>query len=90
MVTVEEKFRITKGYDTHGDRAVMWEDGAAGVVVYFSDVKNLIRQNCIRGNVIDAYVELLKSDHLRMYGDNELADKSYFFSSVCLVSYGVV
>ncbi|GMP98618.1 hypothetical protein CsSME_00046437 [Camellia sinensis var. sinensis] len=84
MMTVEEKCRIKQGYDRHGDQAVMWEDGEAGVVVDFSDVKNLIRQSSIYGNVIDAYVELLKSEHLRMYGDDELADKSYFFSSVCL------
>ncbi|GMQ11391.1 hypothetical protein CsSME_00054045 [Camellia sinensis var. sinensis] len=84
MMTVEEKCRIKQGYDRHGDRAVMWEDGEVGVVVDFSDVKNLIRQSSICGNVIDAYVELLKSEHLRMYGDDELADKSYFFSSVCL------
>ncbi|GMP80210.1 hypothetical protein CsSME_00035397 [Camellia sinensis var. sinensis] len=84
LMTVEEKCRIKQGYDRHGDRAVMCEVGAAGVVVYFSDVKNLIRQSSIQGNVIDAYVELLKSEHLRMYGDDDLADKSYFFSSVCL------
>ncbi|KAI8013962.1 hypothetical protein LOK49_LG05G01526 [Camellia lanceoleosa] len=71
MMTVEEKCRIKQGYDRHGDRAVMWEDCDAGVVVDFSDV-------------IDGYVELLKSEHARMYGDDELADKSYFFSSVCL------
>ncbi|GMP42799.1 hypothetical protein CsSME_00012411 [Camellia sinensis var. sinensis] len=71
MMTVEQK-------------AVMWEDGAAGVVVYFSDVKNLICQSSIRGNVIDVYVELLKSEHLRTYGDDDLADKLYFFSTVCL------
>ncbi|CAL5369799.1 unnamed protein product [Camellia sinensis] len=69
---MEEKCRIKQGYDMHGDRAVMWEDGEVGVVVNFSDVKNLIRQSNICGNVIDAYVELLKSEHLRMYGDDEL------------------
>ncbi|CAL5324954.1 unnamed protein product [Camellia sinensis] len=68
--------------------AIMWEDGEVGVVVDFSDVKNLIRQSSICGNVIDAYVELFKSEHLRMYGDDELADKSYFFNSGCLVRYG--
>ncbi|KAI7991042.1 MADS-box transcription factor 27 [Camellia lanceoleosa] len=31
-----------------------------------------------------AYAELLKTEQLRMYGDDDLADKSYFFSSVCL------
>ncbi|KAI8000367.1 hypothetical protein LOK49_LG09G01720 [Camellia lanceoleosa] len=84
MMTVDEKCRIKQGYDRHGDRAVMWEDRDAGVVVDFSDVKNLIRQGSLCGNVIDGYVELLKSEHARMYGDDELADKSYFFSSVCL------
>ncbi|KAI8009780.1 hypothetical protein LOK49_LG06G01155 [Camellia lanceoleosa] len=84
MMTVDEKCRIKQGYDRHGDRAVMWEDCDAGVVVDFSDVKNLIRQGSLCGNVIDGYVELLKSEHARMYGDDELADKSYFFSSVCL------
>ncbi|GMP51269.1 hypothetical protein CsSME_00017560 [Camellia sinensis var. sinensis] len=71
MVTMDKKARITKAYERHGDGAVMWEDNMNGVVVYFSDVKNLIRQSCMRGN-------------LRMYGNNELVDKSYCFSSVCL------
>ncbi|GMP98688.1 hypothetical protein CsSME_00046484 [Camellia sinensis var. sinensis] len=84
MMTMDEKARITKAYERHGDGAVMWEDNMNGVVVYFSDVKNLVRQSSMRGNVVDAYVELLKTDQLRMYGDNELVDKSYFFSSVCL------
>ncbi|KAI8011412.1 hypothetical protein LOK49_LG06G00071 [Camellia lanceoleosa] len=84
MMTVEEKCRIKQGYDRRGDQAVMWEDGEAGVVVDFSDVKNLIRQSSLCGNVIDASVELLKSEHVMMYGDDQLADKSYFFSSVCL------
>ncbi|KAI7994968.1 hypothetical protein LOK49_LG11G00170 [Camellia lanceoleosa] len=84
MMTVEEKCRIKQGYNRHGDRVVMWEDCDAGVVVDFSDVKNLIHQSSLCGNVIDGYVELLKSEHAMMYGDDELDDESYFFSSVCL------
>ncbi|KAI7991107.1 hypothetical protein LOK49_LG12G02230 [Camellia lanceoleosa] len=84
MMTMEEKCKIKQEYDRHGDRAVIWEDSVAGVVVDFTDVKNLIRQSSLCGNVIDGYVELLKSEHVRMYGADELADKSYFFSSVCL------
>ncbi|KAI8022241.1 hypothetical protein LOK49_LG03G03837 [Camellia lanceoleosa] len=71
------------GFDIN-NRAVMWKDVTNAMLVYFVDVKNLIRQSCIRGNVIDTYVELLKSDQLRMYGDDDLAEKSYFFSSICL------
>ncbi|KAI8008469.1 hypothetical protein LOK49_LG07G00678 [Camellia lanceoleosa] len=84
MMTVEEKSKIKQGYDRHGDRAVMWEDRDAGVVVDFTDVKNIIRQSAVCGNVIDGYVELLKSEHVKMYGADGLDDKSYFFSSVCL------
>ncbi|KAI7981813.1 hypothetical protein LOK49_Contig12G00016 [Camellia lanceoleosa] len=84
MMTVEEKCKIKQGYDRHGDRAVMWEDRYAGVVVDFTDVKNIIRQSAVCGNVIDGYVELLKSEHVKMYGADGLDDKSYFFSSVCL------
>ncbi|KAI8025818.1 hypothetical protein LOK49_LG02G00746 [Camellia lanceoleosa] len=84
MMMVEEKCKIKQGYDRHGDRAIMWEDRDAGVVVDFTDVKNIIRQSAVCGNVIDGYVELLKSEHVKMYGADELADKSYFFSSVCL------
>ncbi|KAI8009779.1 hypothetical protein LOK49_LG06G01153 [Camellia lanceoleosa] len=84
MMTVDEKTKITNAYDMHGDGAVMWEDVTNAVVVYFVDVKNLVRQSSIRGNVIDAYVELLKSDQLRMYGDDDLADKLYFLSSIFL------
>ncbi|KAI7981324.1 hypothetical protein LOK49_Contig50G00001 [Camellia lanceoleosa] len=60
------------------------EDITNGVVVYFTGVKNLIRQSCICGNVIDAYTEVLKTEQLRMYGNDELANKSYFFNSMCL------
>ncbi|KAI8012590.1 hypothetical protein LOK49_LG06G01895 [Camellia lanceoleosa] len=84
MMTVEEKCKIKQGYDRHGDRAVMWEDRYAGVVVDFTDVKNIVRQSAVCGNVIDGYVELLKSEHVKMYGADGLDDKSYFFSSVCL------
>ena len=40
--------------------------------------------------LIDTYVEFLKSEHVWMYGDDELADKSYFFNSVCLVSCDIM
>ncbi|KAI8027834.1 hypothetical protein LOK49_LG02G03717 [Camellia lanceoleosa] len=84
MMTMEEKCKIKQEYDRHGDRRSFWEDSVVGVVVDFTDVKNLIRQCSLCGIVIDGYVELLKSEHVRMYGADELADKSYFFSSVCL------
>ncbi|THG07714.1 hypothetical protein TEA_009663 [Camellia sinensis var. sinensis] len=50
MMTVEEKCRIKQGYDRHGDRAVMWEDGAAGVdIVKNDDVRAM--EKFVRTNV---------------------------------------
>ncbi|KAI7988185.1 hypothetical protein LOK49_LG13G00494 [Camellia lanceoleosa] len=50
-------------------------------------------KNCVSGNavidvdaveVIDTYTELLKTDQLKVFGNDDQAEKSYFFSSVCL------
>ncbi|KAL7185262.1 hypothetical protein ACSBR2_027232 [Camellia fascicularis] len=53
MMTVEEKCRIKQGYDRHGDRAVMWEDGEAGVdMVKNDDVRAM--EKFVRTNVFAA------------------------------------
>ncbi|KAI8008260.1 hypothetical protein LOK49_LG07G00789 [Camellia lanceoleosa] len=68
MMTVEEKSKIKQGYERHGDRAVMWEDRDAGVVVDFTDVKNIIRQSAVCGNVTEMCVlfmyELLQKERV--------------------------
>ncbi|KAI8028619.1 hypothetical protein LOK49_LG02G01088 [Camellia lanceoleosa] len=77
MMTFEEKTKIKKA-------AIMWADDATGVTVYFTDLKGLVRQSSVRGNVINAYTELLKTKQLKLFGNDDQAEKSYFFSSVCL------
>ncbi|CAL5339426.1 unnamed protein product [Camellia sinensis] len=84
MMTFEEKTKIKQAYDRNGDGAIVWADGSTGVTVDFTDLKGLVRQSSIWGNVIDAYTELLKTDQLKVLGNDDQADKSYFFSSVCL------
>ncbi|GMP81018.1 hypothetical protein CsSME_00035873 [Camellia sinensis var. sinensis] len=65
MMMIKENTKITKAYDQPGDRAIMWADSTEGVAVYFTDVKDLVRQNTICCNVIDAYAELLKLEQLK-------------------------
>ncbi|KAI8007143.1 hypothetical protein LOK49_LG07G00188 [Camellia lanceoleosa] len=84
MMTVEEKAKITTAYERHEDEVVMWGDSTNGVSVYFTDVKALVRQSSICGNVIDAYAELLKTEQHIMYANDKTTDKSYFFSSIFL------
>ncbi|KAI8007718.1 hypothetical protein LOK49_LG07G03229 [Camellia lanceoleosa] len=65
-------------------KTVANELGGHGVAMYFTDVKSLVRQSEIRGNVIDAYVVLLNAEQERINEGVDAADKSYFFSSICL------
>ncbi|KAI8008835.1 hypothetical protein LOK49_LG07G02831 [Camellia lanceoleosa] len=84
MMTYEEKEKIMKAYERNGDGAVMWASGESGVVVYFTDIKSLVRGESICGNVIDAYAETLVTEQAHVCADDVLADKSYFFSSICM------
>ncbi|KAI8013929.1 hypothetical protein LOK49_LG05G03750 [Camellia lanceoleosa] len=84
MMTYEEKEKIMKAYERNGDRAVMWASSESGVAVYFTDVKSLVRGESICGNVIDAYAETLVTEQAKVCADDVLADKSYFFSSICM------
>ncbi|KAI7992198.1 hypothetical protein LOK49_LG12G02224 [Camellia lanceoleosa] len=84
MMTAAEKKKITNVYNRDGDSAVMWDGQSHGVAVYFTDVKSLVCQSKIRGNVIDAYAVLLNAEQERTNEGVDGADKSYFFSSICL------
>ncbi|KAI8031003.1 hypothetical protein LOK49_LG01G03433 [Camellia lanceoleosa] len=84
MMTVAEKKKITDAYNMDGDSVVMWDGQGHGVAVYFTDMKSLVRQAEIRGNVIDAYAVLLNAEQERINEGVDAADKSYFFSSICL------
>ncbi|GMP39538.1 hypothetical protein CsSME_00010333 [Camellia sinensis var. sinensis] len=84
MMTAAEKKKLIDAYNRDGDSAVMWDGQGHGVAVYFTDVKSLVRQSKIRGNVIDAYAVLLNAEQERINKGVDAADKSYFFSSICL------
>lgn len=83
-MTAAEKKKITDAYNRDGDRAVMWDGHGHGVAVYFTNVKSLVRQSEIRGNVIDAYAVLLNAEQERINEGVDALDKFYFFSSICL------
>ncbi|KAI8022519.1 hypothetical protein LOK49_LG03G00073 [Camellia lanceoleosa] len=84
LMTFEEREKITKAYERNDDGAVMWASVDSGVAVYFTNVKSLVRGESICGNVIDAYTETLVTEQPHVYAGDALADKSYFFSSICM------
>ncbi|KAI7979066.1 hypothetical protein LOK49_Contig528G00001 [Camellia lanceoleosa] len=60
------------------------EEGFGRGSVVICDVSPLRVVGQRGDKVIDAYTEVLKTEQLRMYGNDELANKSYFFNSMCL------
>ncbi|GMP48230.1 hypothetical protein CsSME_00015653 [Camellia sinensis var. sinensis] len=83
MMTETEKDVISNAYDRYGDRVVMWVGRIDGNAVYFSDVRSLVRQLGVRGNVIDAFAEVLSDEQERLNVGKDFPENSYFFSSIC-------
>ncbi|GMP86288.1 hypothetical protein CsSME_00039113 [Camellia sinensis var. sinensis] len=83
MMTEQEKDVISTAYDRYGDRAVIWVRQIDGSAVYFSDVRTLVRQSGVRGNVIDAFMEVLSDEQGRLNAGKDFLERSYFFSSIC-------
>ncbi|KAI7980197.1 hypothetical protein LOK49_Contig181G00009 [Camellia lanceoleosa] len=84
MMTFEKKEKITKAYEQNDDGAVIWTGVDYGVSVCFTDIKNLIRGQSVRGNIIDAYTCILLTEQGNVSSGDDLTDKSYFFSSICM------
>ncbi|XP_028087940.1 uncharacterized protein LOC114288621 [Camellia sinensis] len=84
MMTEQEKGIISSAYDRYGDGALMWIGRGDDNAVYFSDVKAIVRQGVVRGNVIDAYAEVLSDEQTRLNAGKDFPENSFFFSSICL------
>ncbi|KAI8021267.1 hypothetical protein LOK49_LG03G03135 [Camellia lanceoleosa] len=84
MMTEQEKDIISSAYDRYGDDALMWIGRGGDNAVYFSDVKAIVRQDVVRGNVIDAYAEVLSDEQTRLNVGKDFPENSFFFSSICL------
>ncbi|KAI7997069.1 Receptor-like protein 6 [Camellia lanceoleosa] len=84
IMLCDEVIRIDGIGEQEKKRAVVWTGRNGDIFVYFSDIKNIVRQSVIRGNVIDACAELLLSKQNVLCGGEVFPEKSYFFSSVCL------
>ncbi|KAI8008376.1 AFG1-like ATPase [Camellia lanceoleosa] len=84
LVNETVKRKLSNAYDRDGDKAVVWTGSTRDVFVYFSDIKNIVRQSVIRGNVIDACAEMLVSKQNVLSAGVVFVEKSYFFCSICL------
>ncbi|KAI7986906.1 hypothetical protein LOK49_LG14G00376 [Camellia lanceoleosa] len=69
--------------NTCADGLIVWDGGESGIQVHFSDIKDLVQENSIHGNVIDAYGAMLCRHAGAMSGRREYQATAYVYSSMC-------
>ncbi|XP_028098142.1 uncharacterized protein LOC114297861 isoform X1 [Camellia sinensis] len=84
LIPEEMKRKLTATYENYGDGAIIWAGTKEDVFVHFSNIRNLVCLAGVKGNVIDAYTELLLSEQDVLAAGVEFPEKSYFFTNICL------
>ncbi|KAI8025390.1 hypothetical protein LOK49_LG02G01619 [Camellia lanceoleosa] len=79
---------IGMGGCEHANAATMWDGGHNGIQVHFTDIKNLVQQNSIHGNVINAYAAMLTEMRKTVSGRAEFVGTTYVYTSKeCVVEH---
>ncbi|KAI8022380.1 Exocyst complex component SEC15A [Camellia lanceoleosa] len=80
--TSKKKALIVRGIHI-AYRLIVWDGGESGIQVHITDIKDLVQENSIHGNVIDAYGAMLTDMHRTVSGRREYQGTAYVYSSVC-------
>ncbi|KAL7258752.1 hypothetical protein ACSBR1_004785 [Camellia fascicularis] len=83
MLKDEDRQLLERMYSLEGDGLIVWDGGHNEIQVHFTDIKDLVQQNSIHGNVIDAYVAMLTEMHKMVSGRPKYVGTSYIYTSVC-------
>ncbi|KAL7238675.1 hypothetical protein ACSBR2_004717 [Camellia fascicularis] len=83
MLKDEDRQLLERMYSLEGDGLIVWDGGHNGIQVHFTDIKDLVQQNSIHDNVIDAYAAMLTEMHKMVSGRPEYVGTSYIYTSVC-------
>ncbi|GMP81540.1 hypothetical protein CsSME_00036213 [Camellia sinensis var. sinensis] len=78
----QDKQKVQALQKSGGDELLVWKGDSKATHVYFDDIVNLIKEESIHSNLIDAYAELL---HEQQEVVNPTSDEaSFIFTSMCL------
>ncbi|KAI8029521.1 hypothetical protein LOK49_LG01G00656 [Camellia lanceoleosa] len=83
MLKDKDRELLQRMFSLEGDSLIVWDGGHNGIQVHFTDIKDLVQQNSIHGNVIDAYTAMLTEMHKTVSGRVEYVGTSYIYTSVC-------
>ncbi|GMP62293.1 hypothetical protein CsSME_00024449 [Camellia sinensis var. sinensis] len=74
---------VEKMYSLDRDGLIVWDGGDNGIQIHFTNIKDLVQQNLVNGNVIDAYAAMLTEMHRTVSGGREHKRATYVYCSVC-------
>ncbi|CAL5424750.1 unnamed protein product [Camellia sinensis] len=82
MMSKHDKQKVQALQKSGGDELLVWKGDSKSTYVYFDDIMNLIKEESIHINLVDAYAELL---HEQQEVVNPTLDEvSFIFTSMCL------
>ncbi|KAI8022616.1 hypothetical protein LOK49_LG03G02422 [Camellia lanceoleosa] len=84
LLSTQEKGNLKEAYEKGGDSAQVWTRPHVSNSVSFNDIRAIVKGLTLRGNVIDAYVEMLMYEQQTKAPKSADDEKSYIFSTLCL------
>ncbi|KAI8006065.1 hypothetical protein LOK49_LG07G00161 [Camellia lanceoleosa] len=86
LLSTQEKGKLKEAYEKGGDSAQVWTGPHVSNSVSFNDIRAIVKGLTLRGNVIDAYAEMLMYEQQTKAPKSADDQKSYIFSTLCLVN----
>ncbi|CAL5341723.1 unnamed protein product [Camellia sinensis] len=84
LLSTEEKDKLKKAYEKGGDSAQVWTGPHVSNSVSFNDIRAIVKGLTLRGNVIDAYAEMLMYEQQMKAPKSANDEELYIFSTLCL------
>ncbi|KAI8021017.1 RING-H2 finger protein ATL46 [Camellia lanceoleosa] len=83
LLSTQEKGKLKEAYEKGGDSAQVWTGPHVSNSVSFNDIRAIVKGLTLRGNVIDAYAEMLMYEQQTKAPKSADDEKSYI-STLCL------
>lgn len=86
LLSTQEKEKLKEAYEKRGDSTQVWTGPHVSNSVSFNDIRPIVKELTLRGNVIDAYTEMLMYEQQMKAPKSADDEKSYIFSTLCLAT----
>lgn len=86
LLSTQEREKLKEAYEKGGDSAQVWTGPHVSNFVSFNDIRAIVKGLTLRGNVIDAYADMLMYEQQKKAPKSADDEKLYIFSTLCLAT----